>query len=420
MITVPSLSLLQGLHQRPTASSKVLLEARQLYLSAKRISRWISTIVLRERRRTAAHGSGADSDSTVAYEEGLPQSPKRKKRRIDVAATRLQETSSNQQPQWQHWILGALGSPALSVRQMATLILLSQKEQQQWLRNALVDYLQCQAPGPADVQCMGLLVELSSASIIPHIQGWNWAIQALLSLATSCTRTTNKAIRTRLWLLIQYAHVQSKGPCGDLYRSYLWQHSGNTQKLTPLASLIGAQVLLAADLPEVARTRLAELVNPRPLVAVASAELPPATSHSPTTIREEGEEEVAMEEVDMDTVEEGEEHDEDDDDDDEHDDDDHDDGGHDTDLQDDDEEEAVVEEVEEHDDDEDESHDEEHDEEEGVEVEEEHHDDHDDEHDEEEGQDQEMVSGNFDMHKSCFRFLSTARVLKFILVILLS
>jgi hypothetical protein len=323
-------------------------------------------------------------------------SPTRKKRRIDTAGitdARKQSSSKNQYtPQWQHWILGALGSPTLAVRQMATQILISSSKEDDWLRNALVDYLQCQVPGPPDVQCMGLLVELSSS--IPHLQGWNWASRALLSLATSCSTGSNihnKAIRTRLWLFIHYAHVQSEGPCGDLYRRYLWKtsSSGNQTQLTPLASLIGAQVVLASDLPEVARTRLAELVNPRPHVATKAAPAPADGADSPTTVLEE--EDEVIEEVDMDTVEEGD--DDDDDDDDEHDDDD-DDDGQETDLNDDEEEEVIVEEVEEHDDAE--SHDDDDDEGVEVEVEEEHHDD---DHDEdEEGQDQEMVRSSFDTH----------------------
>jgi hypothetical protein len=246
-----SLPLLEGLWRQPAASDSVLKEALHRYEAAKLIAKWC---VAKRHQQTSAAAAAAASTSSE---------PRPKKRRMASSPVECTERPTLQSS-YEHWLIRALDSSILAVRQMAARILLRHKAP----ADAILDHLQTfnfPTASPGDVQCFGLLTELSGV----HLRTWKWAGRELKRLA--CHSTQNP---TRIVLLIHYLHAMSlvvERNDGDrrLFHDYLWSSPAL------LSNLIAAHVMLVERRPgrglHVATQLLAKMVDPNATPASSTA-----------------------------------------------------------------------------------------------------------------------------------------------------
>jgi hypothetical protein len=309
-----SLPLLEGLWRRPVASEKVVKEALHRYQAAKYIARWCS-------KKRCQRNLNQSREQQQQLQSG---ESRRKKRRIESAPAAPQPAPARVPPlpaalsshSYEHWLFQALDSQTLSVRQLAARILLRHKPPV----DALLDHLQATTPSLGDVQCFGLLIELSGI----HLRAWKWASRQIRRLA--CNHRSHYP--TRLVLLIHYCHAVSLIQTEDkrrLFRDFIWSSP------PMLSNFIAAHTMIIEQAPargiHLATRLLAKLLDPNPTsslpnnkihsesvdlassAATATAAATTTTTTNPRTLRP-AVDRFDTEQVDMETIEEEEEEDE--------------------------------------------------------------------------------------------------------------
>jgi hypothetical protein len=196
-----SLVILEGLWKRPKASESVYLEALGRHEAAKRIAVWCSKKFRSREVVEPCRKKQRITDNDKSYYDSEPK--------IDEQISNFWLSLENSS--YEHWLLRALESPSLLIRQWVTRILLRHKPP----IDLILDHLKQSTLSEGDIQCFGLLTEISGI----HLPTWKWVIKQLSSPNTSTKR---------LLLCIAFSHTmcqQQQGDGKNLFLNFVWSSS---------------------------------------------------------------------------------------------------------------------------------------------------------------------------------------------------
>jgi hypothetical protein len=192
-----SLVILEGLWKRPKASESVFLEAMRRHDAAKRIAQWCS-----KKFRSRVCDEPCRKKQRITKTIKLYGSRSKYDENISELSLSLEKSS------YEHWLFRALESPSLLIRQWVTRILLRHKPP----IDILLDHMRQSAISEGEIQCFGLLTEISGI----HFRTWKWVIKQLSSPSTSTKR---------LLLCIAYSHTmcqQQQGNGRNYFLHFVW------------------------------------------------------------------------------------------------------------------------------------------------------------------------------------------------------